>query len=135
MEDIEKIIINMQSSVSGITVLDAKKRCLWQTPVLVPYENGSMIELQKGPTKTVYKVIDGPVTVIFKSITCNKGDQERIRQIKEEFLISIKAHEAASDGVVVPISFSEIDDKYLPHHIIELVYEYGGDDLRNIRYM
>ena len=61
--------------------------------------------------------------------TCALPIYEKIRQIKDEFMISIKAHEAASDGVVAPISFSEIDDKFLPHHIIELVYEYGGQDL------
>ena len=44
-------------------------------------------------------------------------------------MMSIKAHEAAPDGVVAPISFSEIDDIHLPHHIIEMVYEYGGEDL------
>ena len=44
-------------------------------------------------------------------------------------MLSIKAHNVAADGVAAPISISEIDDKDLPHHIIEFVYEYGGEDL------
>ena len=122
----------MESS-HRISVSKAMEKFLCQTDILVPYKNGSMIELQRDGydknIRAIYKVIDGPISVIFKSITCKKGDNERIRQIKDEFMISIKAHEAAADGVVTPISMAEIDDKYLPHHVIEFVYEYGGEDL------
>ena len=124
-----KSLLIMKGSSSEIPVKKAKERFVWQTPVLMPYENGSMIELKKEGHKGVYKVIDGLVTVIFKTITCDRGDNESIRRVKEEFTVSVKAHEAASDGVVTPISFSEMEDTDFPHHIIELVYEYGGEDL------
>ena len=79
--------------------------------------------------RSTYKVVQDPVTVVFKAIICKKGDNEKIRQVKDEFMLSIKAHKAAADGVVTPISISETDDKFLPHHIIEFVYEYGGENL------
>ena len=123
----------MQSSQLAIPIDEAITRCLCQTSVLIPYKGGSMIQLQRGGVpgnfRTTYKVTKDLVTVAFKSITCNKGDHEKIRQIKEEFKLSIEAYKAASDGVVTPISFAETDDRYLPEHIIELVYEYGGDNI------
>ena len=72
----------MQNPGSGISVLEGKKRFLWRTPVLVPYENGSMLELQKQGYKTVYKVVDGPVTVILKTITCKQWEKEKISLLK-----------------------------------------------------
>ena len=80
-------------------------------------------------SRAIYRVESKYVTIIFKAITCSNESNGTIRQIKEEFDLSMKAYKAARDSVVVPISFEEVEDTELNEHVIEIVYEYGGDDL------
>ena len=79
--------------------------------------------------RSVWRVEKKPVTVIFKTMACPNDNKEAIRRIKEEFELSMKAYQAARDGVVAPISFQEIEDNELLEHVIESVIEYGGADL------
>ena len=123
----------MTTSQLPITVDIAKAKCLYRTSVLGPYKDSSMFLLQKAGSgeepRAVYRVEKDFVTVILKTATCPKQNQESIKRIQEEFNLAMKAYKAARDGVVLPISFEEIIDNVLGEYCFEAVYEYGGENL------
>ena len=133
----KKSLLKMKSTRPAFSVDVGKKKLVWKTSVLEPYMGGSMHQLQKGGSDEksgiVYRVEKGSVTVIFKATVCSSGDDEIVRQIKEEFDLPTKAYQVARDGVVVPISYGETEDKDSREYTIETVYEYGGTDLLPVR--
>ena len=124
---------DMKKTKPAITVEIAQAKSICRTSVLGSYKGASMLLLQKTGSaeepRAVYLVEKDPVTVIFKTTTCPQENQETVRQIKDEFSLSMKAYKAASDGVVVPISLEEFEDDVLGEYHFEAVYEYGGENL------
>ena len=117
----------------GITVDTARKNLIYQTSVLEPYKNGMMFSITKRGSgnmkKSVFRLESGSITIIFKAISCSSMNTEDIRQIQDELDLSIKAYKIAQDGIVVPISYEETTNKDLNEYIMEIVYEYGGDNI------
>ena len=122
----------MTDSQLEFSVDAAKSNFICRTSLLEPYKEGLMFLLQKAGSESgvraVYRVESGPITVIFKTISCSATDSEAIRQIKDEIDLSIKAYQIARDGVVALISFKKIEKTDLNETIFEIVYEYGGDN-------
>ena len=123
----------METLQPPITMSVAKKKRVYRTSVLAPYEGCSMFLLHRGGTdnepRYVYRVEKDDVTVVFKATTCFNSNKESVRQIKEEFYLCKRAYESARDGVVKPISCEEIEDKKMGRFYFEAVYEYGGENL------
>ena len=98
----------------AVSVEIARKNLVWRTSALEAYKNASMVLLEEvrsnEESRSVYRVENKSVTVIFKVTVCPTGIAENVRRIEEEFEQATKAYQAARDGVVVPISFEEIVD-------------------------
>ena len=118
---------------SGISVDIAKKNLIYRTSVLEPYKGGLMFKIQKSipgdGIRNIYQVESVHAKVIFKQNSCSNSDIKAVEQLKNEFNLSIEAYQAARDGVVLPISFEEFVNQQTDEYSVEMVYEYGGDDI------
>lgn len=123
----------MKRPNTAFSVEAAKGRQYCQTSVLDPYKDALLSPLREdevsGKRRASYKVIKGELIFVFKHLTCYETDKELIRQLEEEFYLSVKAYNAASDGVVAPISFEQMNDEMVSKHVIEMIYEHAGESL------
>ena len=116
-----------------IRVEDMILRFICRTRVLEPYKSGHGILLDKGSKKDrakgIYKITCHSTIVIFKILACPNDDINSIKELKDEYELSVKAYKAAHNGVIKPMDFCEINDDVLHEYVLESIYEYGGDDL------
>ena len=106
---------------------------LSRTTILSNYKGGFVTQVKKtrftDKVITVFKVEHGKVTIILKVASTDLKATETIRQIKEEYENAIKAYNVDRNGVARPIDIKEFEDTVYSEHVVEMLFEYCGNDL------
>ena len=112
----------------------AKSNGWYHTDVINEFKEGTITEIQKNMgnrLRATYLIEANSKKYVLKTLSCPSNDNEYINQANEEYDFSFNYYQY-TDGIAKPLRAERLNDESSSRFIIEILYEYCGEDLKSL---